>query len=431
MDAKLRTSVPQGRFVAPGSAVGTGKRPRTKVRGFGLVVSGLVGCLLVLSVLPGCVRPPARLAIAPPPDPPPIPARKPLERARVAALSAGLAQTGQSQIQRPVAGALVAVSAPAPSPAPALDTGVEQVSSVPLPAPQFAAANLPYAYVVQRGDTVYGIARKLGVPLREVMDANALTPPYTLSVSQTLRIPNPRRHTVKRGDTVYGISRAYSVDMSELVRLNGIAPPYTISPGGTLVLPAAPETAVAQGNVPGGAEDALGDPPRKLDPPAETAPREVQKAAVTPARLTAIPKPPPRTSGKFLWPVNGRVLAGYGPKEGGLHNDGINIAAPRGAPVMAAENGVVAYIGNELRGFGNLILVKHADGWVTAYAHADEILVSRGQQVQRGQKIASVGSTGNVSTPQLHFEIRRGSRAVDPRRHLAPERAAIEAPPPA
>lgn len=352
-------------------------------------------------------------------------------------LSPAPVQSGQSQIQRAPVGAQVAVIAPAP--APSLDAGIERVSTAPLAAavpagPQLAAANSPYAYVVQPGDTVYGIARKLGVPLREVMDANALSPPYTLSVAQTLRIPNPRRHTVKRGDTVYGISRAYSVEMSELVRLNGIAPPYTISPGGTLVLPATPGVAVAQGGVQGGAEDALGEPPPKLDPPAETAPRDVQKAAVTPAapaRLAAIPKPPPRTSGKFLWPVNGRVLAGYGPKKGGLHNDGINIAAPRGAPVMAAENGVVAYIGNELRGFGNLILVKHADGWVTAYAHADEILVSRGQQVRRGQKIASVGSTGNVSAPQLHFEIRRGSRAVDPRRHLAPERAAIEAQPPA
>lgn len=106
-----------------------------------------------------------------------------------------------------------------------------------------------------------------------------------------------------------------------------------------------------------------------------------------------------------------------------MHNDGINIAASRGAPIRAAENGVVVYAGNELRGFGNLLLLRHADGWMTAYAHADEILVARGDQVKRGEVIGRVGSTGNVASPQIHFEIRRGSRAVNPRDHLAAETA--------
>ena len=138
----------------------------------------------------------------------------------------------------------------------------------------------------------------------------------------------------------------------------------------------------------------------------------------------AIPAPPPRAGGKFLWPVRGRTIAGYGRKKDGLHNDGINIAAPRGAPVRAADNGVVAYLGNELRGFGNLILLKHAGGWVTAYAHNQDFLVKRGQTVTRGQPIARVGSSGNVATPQLHFEIRKGTRSVDPTRFLGPQRAA-------
>jgi murein DD-endopeptidase MepM/ murein hydrolase activator NlpD len=112
------------------------------------------------------------------------------------------------------------------------------------------------------------------------------------------------------------------------------------------------------------------------------------------------------------------VLSGFGPMGKGLHNDGINLAAPRGAPVRAAENGVVAYSGNELRGFGNLVLVKHSGGLMTAYAHNGNLLVSRGDRVERGQTIARVGSTGNVATPQLHFEIRRGRRAVDPMRYL-------------
>ena len=117
-------------------------------------------------------------------------------------------------------------------------------------------------------------------------------------------------------------------------------------------------------------------------------------------------------------------MLGFGPKSGGLHNDGINIAAARGTPVRAAENGVVVYIGNQLRGFGNLLLIKHSGGWMTAYAHADTLLVRRGQTVRRGEAVARVGSTGSVTQPQLHFEVRKGTRAVDPTRLLAPRAAA-------
>ena len=117
-------------------------------------------------------------------------------------------------------------------------------------------------------------------------------------------------------------------------------------------------------------------------------------------------------------PVRGPVLSGFGAKAKGLRNDGINIAAQRGAPVMAAEHGVVAYAGNELRGFGNLLLIKHANGWITAYAHNDTLLVRRGDRVERGQRIATVGATGNVRSPQLHFELRRGRIAEDPEKHL-------------
>jgi murein DD-endopeptidase MepM/ murein hydrolase activator NlpD len=129
---------------------------------------------------------------------------------------------------------------------------------------------------------------------------------------------------------------------------------------------------------------------------------------------------PPHGGSAFLWPVRGRVLASYGTRADGTHNDGINIGAPRGAAVQAVDAGIVAYTGNELRGYGNLILIKHANGWISAYAHCDQILVKRGEKVTRGQVIARVGSTGNVSEPQLHFELRRGRQAVDPREFLAP-----------
>ena len=119
-----------------------------------------------------------------------------------------------------------------------------------------------------------------------------------------------------------------------------------------------------------------------------------------------------------MWPINGDVIAEFGPQEKGRHNDGINIAAPRGTPVRAVESGVVAYAGNELRGFGNLLLVKHDNGWVSAYAHNGALLVQPGDTVSRGQVIARVGNSGSVATPQLHFQLRKGPRAVDPRSYL-------------
>ena len=133
---------------------------------------------------------------------------------------------------------------------------------------------------------------------------------------------------------------------------------------------------------------------------------------------TAIPEPAPGGDLQFIWPVTGTVVSNFGPKAGGLHNDGINIAAPAGTPVRAAEDGVVSYVGNEIKGYGNLVLLRHTDGWVTAYAHNARNLVARGQMVLRGDVIASVGASGGISQPQSHFELRQGTTAVNPVEHL-------------
>jgi murein DD-endopeptidase MepM/ murein hydrolase activator NlpD len=117
----------------------------------------------------------------------------------------------------------------------------------------------------------------------------------------------------------------------------------------------------------------------------------------------------------FDWPVSGKVIAGFGTTTNGERNDGINIATAMGAPIRAAASGTVTYAGNELKGYGNLLLLKHANGYVTAYAHADHLIVSRGDSVAKGQVIGYSGTTGDVSTPQLHFEIRRDTTPVDPR----------------
>ena len=125
-----------------------------------------------------------------------------------------------------------------------------------------------------------------------------------------------------------------------------------------------------------------------------------------------------RSSSKFSWPLRGKILSGYGPKEGGLVNDGINISANLGATVKAAENGVVAYAGNEIKGMGNLIIIQHADGWMTVYAHLNSMNVRRGNKVTVGQNIGTVGKTGKVDKPQLHFEIRKGTKAYNPIQYL-------------
>ena len=118
---------------------------------------------------------------------------------------------------------------------------------------------------------------------------------------------------------------------------------------------------------------------------------------------------------EFRWPARGRIIEGF--KAGG--NDGINISVPTGTSVRAAENGVVVYAGDGLKGYGNLVLIKHPNGFVSAYAHNGELSVKAGDQVTRGQTIAKSGQTGDVPTPQLHFELRKGSTPVDPTSYLA------------
>ncbi len=358
------------------------------------IPSSMLVLLAALS-LTACVAPPPRGTFArnaaTPADPPPLPGRKP--------------DTGRY--------------APAPQAVPVAAVTVAAVSEAqgqPLKQTQVAAqpaktiapiVDLP-VYVVQRKDTVYGISRRLTVPIRGLIDYNGLKPPYTLSIGQRLKLPVQRRHSVAKGETVYRIARNYGVELGELLRLNRIARPYTIKTAQRLVIPVPPLAAVAGATGAG----------RNL-----AAPSAAGKAQPALVQNAAIPQPPPRAGSKFIWPVKGKVILSYGPKKNGLRNDGINIEAPRGSTVVAAENGVVAYAGNELRGFGNLLLLQHAGGLVTAYAHTDEMLVQRGQKVQRGQAIGRVGSTGNVSSPQLHFEVRKGTQAVDPARFLARQTA--------
>ncbi len=139
------------------------------------------------------------------------------------------------------------------------------------------------------------------------------------------------------------------------------------------------------------------------------------KAAGSKAPVTGEQADASGTNPEFRWPARGRIIEGF--KAGG--NDGINIAVPAGTSVRAAENGVVVYSGDGLKGYGNLVLIKHPNGFVSAYANNGELDVKRGDTVKRGQVIAKSGDTGNVNAPQLHFELRKGSTPVDPTNYLA------------
>ena len=320
---------------------------------------------------------------------------------------------------------------------------------------------------VAPGDTLYAISRRYDVPSKVIIARNGIAPPYVLTAGQILVLDPTRAHTVVKGDTLSKLAAAYNVEMRLLASANDLTPPYVIRLGQQLWIPdpftiaAAPagRAVVAVANEPPPPLPASDTPrvPRSaiitesLAPPPGTpalgSPAQVSGAAPEipaapsapggPAPLAApapqqepepevaialppgpIPEPPARVSSRFAWPLRGRIISGFGPAGQGLHNDGINIAAPAGTQVRAADNGVVAYAGNELKGFGNLLLIKHADGLTTAYAHSARLLVHRGDEVKQGQVIAVVGRTGNVDSAQLHFEVRKGTQAIDPMEYL-------------
>ena len=259
---------------------------------------------------------------------------------------------------------------------------------------------------VKKGDTLYSIAKYHEVPIREVIEINNFNPPYTLRAGQVVKLPKAKYHIVEKGDTVYNIARRYNVDRSTLSRTNNLTAPYTLKIGQKLLIPGSIVTNTSYVKAP-----------------------QESSSGVTPAKTTKIyrttyqkdyisAKATKNRKNKFAWPVKGNIISDYGPIAKGRNNDGINIKAPKGTPVKAADDGIVAYAGNELKGFGNLILIKHYDGWVTAYAHTESMNVKKGQKVLKGATIAKVGTSGGVSTPQLHFETRAGKKAYNPKAYL-------------
>jgi murein DD-endopeptidase MepM/ murein hydrolase activator NlpD len=258
-----------------------------------------------------------------------------------------------------------------------------------------ASAEASAIYVVQDGDTVDSVASRFGVPAATVAERNSVKPGDKLSAGQWLEIPNAR---VVEQAAAPGAAPSSSTP----------APPPTSSGGRVSSSDLPPPPGATQSQPPRPAAGAL--------PPASKGP-EAPGAGVAPDPVpipSAARAPAAAGTARFDWPVRGDTLQGFGNKPDGQRNDGVNIAATRGTPVNAAENGSVAYVGSEVRGMGNLVLISHAGGYVTAYAHLDRTSVAKGATVKKGQTIGTVGQTGGVSQPQLHFEIRQRNKPVDP-----------------
>ena len=335
------------------------------------------------------------------------------------------------------------------SPGQARYYGSPQTAKPPAPPPVTQASGPRVK--VQSGDTLSSLSRRYGVSINTIQTANNL-PDARLRVGQTLIMPGadvaaarspapapsvaaaapaasptPTSLTPRAGETIYTVQpgdtpnsiaeKLGTTEKAIMVRNDVRADALQI--GQTLVIPAAGAGAPAVADAAGKVKTTTISAPGAGDTTqstAKTAPAPTQQDVSSSAQL---PNPEPLSGASFRWPVKGRVISGFGTKPDGGHNDGINISVPQGTPVKAAENGVVAYSGSELKGYGNLVLVRHANNWVSAYANNEELLVKRGDKVSRGQVIAKAGTTGSVSQPQVHFELRKGSRPVDPTKYMS------------
>ncbi len=328
---------------------------------------------------------------------------------------------------------LAGCAKPPPGPAPTLAQNTEPPpaahgeSEWPTTESRAVQANAPVAvvpqepvngiYIVVPGDTLYGISRRFGVRVPTLIELNALASPDLIFAGQRLRI---------EGSAVPATVAARPERSLTIAPLPEPEPDPVVEPivdpmPAPEAAPVAEETPKADAPPEAAALPEVEDASTVVEAKPQPVAFELRRPAPEMQLAAHTPAAPPRRSGpSFRWPVEGPVLSRFGPQEGVGRNDGINIAAAAGAPVRAAETGVVVYAGNELRGYGNLLLVRHGGGWTSAYAHNQALLVTRGDTVQRGQVIARVGSTGGVSEPQSHFELRQGADAVDPLDYLSP-----------
>jgi len=324
--------------------------------------------------------------------------------------------------QRPAAPASAATAPAAPLAYDDVTGGDVQPTWTLKPVTTNAATVTATSYTVRPGDTLRAIGEMTRAGSEAIAMENDLAPPYALVPGQRLRIPAGLYHRVAAGETGIGIASAYGADWGEIVTINALSEPYILRVGQRLRLPAEArslpkkEVDIAAraaaftldiDDIATGSQPALAA--NKAPAAASAAPRRPVTAAIaTPAAFT----------GRFVWPLPGKVIARFGPLAPGKVSDGINIAAPAGTPIHATANGVVSYAGDQIAVYGGLILIDHGSGWVSAYGHAQQIDVRRGQAVKAGDVIGLAGASGQVQTPQLHFQLRKNRIPVDPLKQL-------------
>ncbi|MDA9708525.1 M23 family metallopeptidase [Alphaproteobacteria bacterium] len=239
---------------------------------------------------------------------------------------------------------------------------------------------------VVTGDTLASISKKYKVTKKELIRFNKIKYPYILKPGNFIKIPVPKIYKIKKGDTLYKIARCSSTNISEIKNKNIKINEKKLIVGSVINLPYYSINKCKQKN------------------------KVVKK--------NNIKKKPIKSKEIFIWPVEGSIITYFGKQKGGRKNDGINIMSVKGNPVRAAMSGKVIYRGNELLAWGNLIIIKHKNNWTTAYAHLDKLLVKKGEIIKTGEIIASVGETGNVDKSQLHFQVRKHSKPLDPIKFL-------------
>ena len=289
---------------------------------------------------------------------------------------------------------------------------------------------------VAEGMSLYDIAKANKITVKQLADANGLQAPYTVSPGTELVVPGTSKPVLPKVAALKvaapAAAPAPAIEDTADAAPVGSGKEHVVAKGDTLFslgrklkIPVKGETIAKASPKDAGKVDLAETPAKNLKTTKAAAPKEVADSAV-PEEPAAEPKQTAETKQApaaatpsdaqlaLRWPVRGRVISAYGSKPNGMKNEGINIMAPQGTKIQAADAGVVAYAGNELKGYGNLVLIRHAGGYVTAYAHAASLLVKKGDNVKRGDVIATVGQTGAVQSPQLHFEVRKGATAMDP-----------------
>lgn len=312
------------------------------------------------------------------------------------------------------------------------------------------ALETPREVTVRPGESLFEVAERVRTPIRAIIDLNGLEPPYDVAPGTVLRIPPPVVYTVRSGDTLVSVARRFSIDPRSLANLNDLGLETALRPGQRLALPAlvrdsqAPRTAsAASATAPAGRPPA-GYPPSGYPTPWPKPPSAATAQAAPATPLTRSPAGQPSTTapstttapepeapsaaavaaagkGKFAWPVKGEILSTFGAKGPGQRNDGVNIAAEAGDPVRAAAAGEVVYAGATIPGFGNLVVVKHPDGWTSLYGNLGKIAVKIRSPVSQGQALGVAGLSGAVDRPQVHFEVRYAATPQEKARPVDPQ----------